>query len=221
VLAQPRFPEYLDDILAVTGQKRQRPAWTFPGRWIPGLDRARLPGYATALPWRAIVLVVLLLLAAAVALLIAGSRPNLPPPIGPARNGLFAWDNGQGIALTDPVTGVTTMVPGTTSADHGPSWSADGTTLGFVRFEDGAERVGYVHPDGNGLQIVPDTDVMNVQQALNDPTEIGWASDSRLLGYISATDSRLHVVDTTDGSDRAVSPPGVYVDSLSWRPGSA
>jgi dipeptidyl aminopeptidase/acylaminoacyl peptidase len=112
------------------------------------------------------------------------------------------------------------MVPGTTSADHGPIWSADGTTLGFVRFEDGAERVGYVHPDGSWLQIVPDTDVMNVQQAFNDPTEIGWASDSRLLGYISATDSRLHVVDTTDRSDRAVSPPGVYVDSLSWRPGS-
>src|SRR5262249_29259100 len=32
--------------------------------------------------------------------------------------------------------------------------------------------------------------------------------------------SRLHVVDVSDGSDRAVSPDGVYLDSLAWRPGA-
>ena len=31
LLAEPRFPDYLDDVLAVTSRRSQRPAWTFPG----------------------------------------------------------------------------------------------------------------------------------------------------------------------------------------------
>ena len=39
-LATPHFPEYFDDVVAVTSRTRQRPAWTFPGRWIPMVDVA-------------------------------------------------------------------------------------------------------------------------------------------------------------------------------------
>src|SRR5436190_18996452 len=103
LLAEPRFPDYLDDVLAVTSRRSQRPAWTFPGRWLPFVDAAHR-SMSPAVPWRAIAVVVALLLVAALAVVIVGSWRKLPPPIGPASNGLFAWDSGDGIAITDPVT---------------------------------------------------------------------------------------------------------------------
>jgi Tol biopolymer transport system component len=175
------------------------------------------------LPWGAITLLMALLLvtAIALALLSAGSRPDLPPPLGAAGNGLFAFDTGNGIALTDPSTRRVRMIPGTTAADHGPRWSTDGTMLAFLHLANGIETIGLVRSDGGELGLIPGTDVLNQQQAFNDPTEIGWSSDSSLLGYVSATDQRWHVVTMSDRTDRAVSPAGVVVDSLDWRPGAS
>ncbi len=220
LLAEPQFPDYLDEVLTVTRRTRQRPAWMFPGRWIPMVDVVRQPVTVPALPWRAIALLIALLLAAALAFAIVGSRPSIPPPIGPARNGLLAYDSGNGISLVDPATGTIRPVPGTTAADHGPVWSNDGSTLAFVRLANGTETVGFVRPSGSDLRLIPNTDVLNTRQAFNDPTEIAWSSDSRLLGYISATDSRLHVINVADGVDRAVDPDGTLVDSFAWRPGA-
>jgi hypothetical protein len=112
LLADPQFPDYLDEVQTVTSRKRQRPAWTFPERWIPMVDVARQPVIAPALPWRWIALAIALLLIAAVAFAIVGSRPKVPPPLGPARNGLLAYDNGNGISLMDPLTGVSQVCAG-------------------------------------------------------------------------------------------------------------
>jgi hypothetical protein len=164
-----------------------------------------------------------LLLIAAVAFAIVGSRPKLPAPIGPARNGLLAYDNGNGISLMDPLTGVSRVVPGTTAADHGPIWSPDGTMLSFVRLANGAETVGFVRPDGGDLRLIPNTDVQGIQQAYNDPTEIAWSSDSQLLGYESATDSRLHVINVPHRSrprGLAGRRRGGLVQLAAGRPGS-
>src|SRR3954454_12380553 len=220
LLAEPRFPDYLDDVLAVTSRKRQRPAWTFPGRWIPMLEISRRPVLAPAFPWRWIAIALALLLIAATVFAMAGSRPKLPPLIGTAGNGLLAYDNGNGISLADPATQASRTIPGTTATDHGPIWSPDGTLLAFVRLGGGAAAVGFVRPDGSDLRVVPNTDVQNTEQAYNDPSEIGWSFDSRLLGYESATDSRLHVINVAAGADRAVSPVDAVVDSFSWRPGA-
>ena len=88
-----RVPDYRDEVLAGAVAHRQRPAWTFPGRWLPMADIARRPAFAASLPWRAIglaLVLIALLLAAAVA--IAGSRQHsVPAPFGLARNGVIAW----------------------------------------------------------------------------------------------------------------------------------
>jgi hypothetical protein len=44
-------PEYLDDVFLRTGRMRQRPAWTFPERWLP-MDLATRAVPAARLPWR-------------------------------------------------------------------------------------------------------------------------------------------------------------------------
>ena len=103
-LAMGPYPDYIDDVLATTAQRRQRPAWTFPERWLPMVDIARQPVLAPRLPWRAIslaaVMVALLLAAAAVFI---GTQPRLPAPFGLARNGLIAYDAGGDIYTADPV----------------------------------------------------------------------------------------------------------------------
>ena len=34
-LAPRRTPDYRDDVVRQTARTRQRPAWTFPERWLP------------------------------------------------------------------------------------------------------------------------------------------------------------------------------------------
>ncbi|MFL5641967.1 MAG: hypothetical protein ACJ771_06465 [Chloroflexota bacterium] len=52
-LADERTPDYLIDILGQTARSRQRPAWTFPGRWFPTMPAI------TARPALAIVAIVI------------------------------------------------------------------------------------------------------------------------------------------------------------------
>ena len=61
-------PDYRDEVLAAATVTRQRPAWTFPGRWLPMADIASRPAFAPRLPWRAIgvALVIIALIATAV-----------------------------------------------------------------------------------------------------------------------------------------------------------
>ena len=73
------YPDYIDDVLATTAQRRQRPAWTFPERWLPMdlvTERVRTP----RLPWRAIGVL------AMIALLLATG--TAPAEITKSRNSL-------------------------------------------------------------------------------------------------------------------------------------
>src|SRR4051794_33020538 len=87
-----RIPEYEDDVLATAVAHRQRPAWTFLGRWlrIPELPGAWLG--VPQVPWRSLAVALLLLALLLAAVLVAGSRqPKVPAAFGVARNGLVAY----------------------------------------------------------------------------------------------------------------------------------
>ena len=90
-------PDYTRSLLARTARARQRPAWVFPGRWI-NVDVALRPSAAAPSAKRFVALATLLLIAALVAAgLYVGSRPRVPAPFGPARNGamVFARPDGR------------------------------------------------------------------------------------------------------------------------------
>src|SRR5450432_2834818 len=110
------LPTYRDQIFQQAARTRQRPAWSFVGRWLPMVDLARQPVPLPRLPWRMIGLglAVLALLLALVATLVAGSRPSLPPPFGLARNGLVAYARGGDILTVDAGSGDSSVV------DKGP-----------------------------------------------------------------------------------------------------
>jgi len=161
-LAGPRTPDYLDDLLWQTAHSSQRPAWSILERWLPMVDIARQPVLAPRLPWRTIGLglVLLALLVAMVAALLAGGRPNLPEPFGPARTGLVAYASGGDIYTVDPVTGNSTGIVRGPEMDINPRWSRDGTWLAFERKVDGDAGAGLLfvaRPDGSDLiQVTPE-----------------------------------------------------------------
>ena len=43
-------PDYLDDVFGRTGRMRQRPAWSFPERWLPMADITRSRGVPVSPP---------------------------------------------------------------------------------------------------------------------------------------------------------------------------
>ena len=118
--AAPRTPDYLDDLLRQTARTRQRPAWTFPERWLPMVAirpvRPPSPRFPVRIvgdsspscssPWswaRARV---------------AGSQPHLPAPFGLARNGRVAYAAGGDIYTADPRPGAAKAV--VTGPEPGP-----------------------------------------------------------------------------------------------------
>lgn len=161
-LAEPRTPDYLDDLLWQTANTSQRPAWSCLERWLPMFEIARQPVMAPRIPWRSIglgVALLALLIAMAVALAV-GTRPNPPAPFGPARSGLVAYSSGGDIFTVDPASGVSTAVISGRETDLNPRWSLDGTRFAFERKAEGGMGPGLLfvaRSDGSDLiQITPE-----------------------------------------------------------------
>ena len=99
--AGPKVPDYVDDVVARAVGHRQRPRWTFAARWLPGpvtgIGLPRLPIRLRTMLVLAVLTLLLILVAAVV-----GSRQRLPPPFGPASNGLVTFMRNGDIYTFDP-----------------------------------------------------------------------------------------------------------------------
>lgn len=161
-LYQAGIPDYRDDLVQQVARVRQRPAWTFPERWLPmDLATSRVP--VTRMPWRQIgVLALLALVFAAALVAYVGSQPSRVPaaPFGPAANGsiLFAMDGD--IYTADPRTGASKAIVTGPETDVEPVYSLDGTRVLFGRTSDSdaSRRLLFVgRDDGSGLvQLTPE-----------------------------------------------------------------
>ena len=218
-LASPHFPDYFDDVLARAVSNRQRPAWTFPERWIPMSTIARRPSLVPALPWRTLAIALLLLaLLVAGAIISFGLRPDpVPAPFGPAANGLVAYPADGDIYTRDLVTGDERLVIASPEREFGATFSRDGQWLSFLRFggdESEGATLMVAKPDG--------TDV----RALTGPVEphsMSWSPASDAIALISSPtrgDQRgLSIVSV----DPRVEPVSISVPvepqgTVEWRP---
>lgn len=157
-------------------------------------------------PLRAVYLTALaaLIVALAAAAVVGGSRllpPRpLPPPFGPAANGLIAFDTHGAVMVANPDgTGVRTLVadrPGASSA----TWAPDGTRLAFYAEppEVGPTEIWIVDADGSHLaRLAADLWIASDKRP-------SWSPDGRRL-VISAesgpnrNDERLFILNV-DGS---------------------
>ena len=137
-LASPQFPEYIDDVLAEATHHAQRPAWTFPERWIPVSALTRRSVLVPAVPWRTVGLLLLLLATlVAGAILSIGFGPDLKPapPFGLAANGQIAYASAGDLYTRDFTTGAETLLVGGPEQDVYPMFSRDGLSLAWYRLE--------------------------------------------------------------------------------------
>ena len=179
-LAEPRTPDYFDDLLGLTARTRQRPAWTLLERWIPMFEIARQPVHAPPIPWRAIGLLVLLsvVLAAGLALII-GALPRVPEPFGLARNGQIAFARDGDIFISDPATGAAHPVIVGPDHDLGPIFSHQGTQFLFLRQgSEPGDRLMVADADGSN--------VLEVAGSLVATANISWSPDGSTIAFESS-----------------------------------
>ena len=210
-------PDYLDDILGRTARTRQRPGWTSIERWPPvdiSANRTVLP---SRFPTRtfAILVVLGLVLAIALAIVAVGSRPRLPEPFGPARNGALAYVADGDIYRLETASGVPSLIVGGPTDDHAPVFSHDGSKLLFRRSTaPNLEQVVVASADGSNPRPVTD-----------DLAEIGsvdWSPDSSKIAVAHADvdGGALSIVDASGREpmrtlDIADLQP---VELIAWRP---
>ena len=187
--AVPNVPEYVDEIVQEAVRGRQRPRWTFVGRWLPtAVAGLRLPG--APVRWRTVVVLAILALLLAVGLVLVGSRPRLPPPFGPAQNGLVVVSRDGDIIAVDPVTGAETPIVAGPEFDLDPTWSLDGTRLAFIRRSPTFDRIGFVDRDGARL-VLSGRKVFEI-----DTDSVSWSPDGRGVAVFAGS---YYFVDATTG----------------------
>lgn len=188
------LPDYRDDLLRATAATRQRPGWSFPTRYFP-MDIANRRRPVAPLPWRALAIVALLLLVAAAAVLVtAGSRPHLPAPFGPARNGPLAYTQGDAIYARDSITSPERLLIGGDGTRNGFwGFSPDGTKILFQRTMNATDHL-----------WVADADGRNQRQILDEPltdSYVAWSPDAQLVAVTTgATGHRRLLLARTNGS---------------------
>lgn len=156
-LAEPQTPDYFDDIFWQTAHTSQRSAWSFPERWLPMLEIARRPVVAARMPWRPVTVLALVVITLVAGLVLAGAQRRLPPPFGPAANGMIAHSSNGDIYTYDPRTGISRAIVTGPADDIDPVWSPDGTRLVFERKMAMGSSLYIARENGSGMrELTPD-----------------------------------------------------------------
>ena len=169
----------------------QRPAWTFPGRWLPMADIADRRAFAPHVPWRTIGAVAPHRPAPRSGRPYVGTRPaRVPPPFGPARNGGIVFANGGDIFIGDPVSGTSRAIVTGPEMDGNPLFARDGTRVAFMR------RVGdpvtptfdlvVAKADGSGPKVVAPIPSIPITPMSGRRTARTWSSPIRSSASIAS-----------------------------------
>ena len=168
-LAEARTPDYLEAAIERASSRPQRPAWTYPERWLPmELVTTRVP--LTRLPMRqlGVLALIVALLAAALAVYVGSQQQEtkLPAPFGVASNGAIALARAGDLYIVDPRSGRETLVLAGIEEDEWLGFTPDGTLGVFLRWgpDNGgmtAARIGVVGLRGGQAPMFIQKDVLH------------------------------------------------------------
>jgi Tol biopolymer transport system component len=211
-VSTPRDVE-LGVVFARTVGLRQRAAWTSPLPWLGrrSADQpARRAWIGRAMP---ALLTVALLGVLLVAALVAGSRPRLPAPFGPARSGLVAYETDGDIYVVQPDgTGQTTLVGGE-GYQFGASWSLDGTRVAYWSAADPREPASLWVADPSGSGAVKVTG----DRAFYVDGPVVWAPDGKRIAFATRTGD-LRVMNDDGTNLRRIGEPAMQFSIPTWSP---
>ena len=213
--AQPHYPDYFDDVLAVALRPSQRPWWTFLERWLP-MSAIALP-QRTGMPrlWRTIGVLALLAVLLGAALFVAGSHHRLPPPFGLAANGSIVYASHGDIYVRSAGPASDRLVVGGSAVDGVPSYSRDGTHLMFIRFnQDGTDTASLMVAgvDGSDVRVLVKDSLFESASWSPSGTELAVIVDNGGVAELRILDVDGEAAPRT--LEMGVEPHG-WVD---WRP---
>lgn len=204
-------PDYRDDLLRSTAATRQRPAWSFPTRWLPmDLTMRRLP--TASAPWRVLgVALLIALMLATMLLLVVGSPRHVPPPFGPARNGGIIYAQGGSILVQDtPGAAAHVLVSGAVGVEnHFPTYSPDGRRFVFAQ----KDYLMVAMADGSAAHRIFD-------QALDADAFSAWAPDSLTIALTThaGMTRQLLLIHVNGESPTAIDLGGIVPVDVLYRP---
>jgi Tol biopolymer transport system component len=218
-LAQAPYPEYIDEILAVTAHTRRRPAWMFINRWLPFESLTRLR------PLVVMLLVVTALVLALAALLYVGSRPRLPDPFGVAASGLIVYQKDGDLYVQDTLNGAARKLVGSPLMEMRPVFSRQGDQIIYVRSVDPSAadpwvvaEVWIARLDGSPPRRLAGPYTVNRVEWSPYGSMVVIAIQDPEAASLETSEGRIVVV-ATDGGEPRILDLGMDVDSPTWRPG--
>jgi len=202
----------VEAIARTTATTRRRPGWLSLDRWLPVL-----PPAPTAV--RMAALAALLLAMAFASLIVAGTRPRVPPPFGPAKPGLFAMSIGGDI-VTMTETGARPHALTTDDAwDSNPVFSRDGTRLAFWSWPSDSNLSDLVvmAADGSDRHTVAQATFFG--HAYDGPA-VAWSPDGRSIAYYvsDVSQSRVFVAGADGQGSVPVGDPAIKAGHPAWSP---
>lgn len=206
-------PVYLDDIVTQARHTPQRPAWTFPERWLPMSIAVRRAGFPRAAVLLSLFLLVVTLLAVAVAVV---GTPRTPAPFV-VTNGLLVFESGGDIVGVRPDgTERRTLVdlPG---------------TIGPMALSSDGRRLAYWAQNGETWDLIvgkeDGTDPTTIVSGALDPSEPSWSPDATQVVYADRTvpgdtpgSSRIFVAAVDGSGARQIGDPALEVRPPAWSP---
>ena len=192
---------------------RRRPGWLSPDRWLPVL-----PQVPTAV--RVAALAALLLAVAIASLIVAGTRPRVPPPFGPAKPGLFAMSIDGDIVTMAPDGGPQHALTSGDAWDSNPTFSRDGTRLAFWSWPSDSNLSDLVVMDADGSDRHKVAQAAFFGRAYDDGPAVAWSPDGRSIAY-SVSDvnqSRIFVAGADGQGSVPVGDPAIKAGHPAWSP---
>jgi|tagenome__1003787_1003787.scaffolds.fasta_scaffold20972755_5 hypothetical protein len=215
--ADTRVPAHLVEVLVQTAATRQRPWWSSPERWLPvDIATQAVPTSAPRIGRLIVVALIVLVLASATILLVGATRPRVPAPFGPARNGLLAYFSDGDIYLANADGAAPHAVVTGPTNDFAPWFSHDGTRFAFWREVDSHRSdLMVANADGTGVRGLLVTPLV-------DADWFEWSpGDDRLAVVHTVGGVRALTVVKVDGdpAPRRLDLGGLSVDNdVYWLP---